>query len=355
MIFLNSANPSKIVNSSFINSTSEYGAAIYNDNAHLSILNTTFGNLQAKKSGGAISIASLKTKMWVDNCSFTNASSINNGGAICADISYYDIIGDGTLTINNTRFINSKSKFGGALLIFDGFLVIENSIFKDNCAEFSGRACYFAQSNVKIANSTFTNNKLNSTDYKGSAINSFGEKLSIDNSSFINNPTTAIYIAQNTFSIVNCNFSNNIKAISTSYSEGDLDGNIYSGDEVVENDNDGYYVLTIDSKGIDLDLIKNEINVTSLPTHFDAREWGWISHVKDQGDSGACWVFSTMSALETAILKSTGVEYNLSVQKLHKLMQKFSKYGHSRITEGGDPIHGSTYVAELVWCASGRG
>lgn len=113
MIFLNSANPSKIVNSSFINSTSEYGAAIYNDNAHLSILNTTFGNLQAKKSGGAISIASLKTKMWVDNCSFTNASSINNGGAICADISYYDIIGDGTLTINNTRFINSSPNLEG--------------------------------------------------------------------------------------------------------------------------------------------------------------------------------------------------------------------------------------------------
>ena len=324
-----------MVNCTFANSTSQYGTAIHSEYTQLSIINSTFENLHAKKSGGAITFVRISGEASLDNCSFINTTSDNNGGAICADISYYDLAGDGTLKINSSKFRNSKSKFGGALLSEGGFIKIYNTAFEDNCAEFSGGACYFAQSLVSIENATFRNNCLNNTDSKGSAVTAFGETVDISNSRFLKNPSCGIYIAQSTFNIADCYFENNTVAISTAYSEGSLDSNNCTADKISENDNDGYYVLIISCSGVDLDLIKNDIDTTSIPTHFDSREWGWVSHVKDQGYSGACWIFSTVSALETAILKSTGIEHNLSVEKIHKLISQYSKYGSHSITEGG--------------------
>ena len=42
---------------------------------------------------------------------------------------------------------------------------------------------------------------------------------------------------------------------------------------------------------------------TALPAKWDAREHGWISPVKDQGDVGTCWAFASYATLETQLLK----------------------------------------------------
>ena len=44
----------------------------------------------------------------------------------------------------------------------------------------------------------------------------------------------------------------------------------------------------------------------TIPSRWDSREHGWVTSVKAQGGYGTCWTFSTMAALETAILKATG-------------------------------------------------
>ena len=46
--------------------------------------------------------------------------------------------------------------------------------------------------------------------------------------------------------------------------------------------------------------------VEAVPSRWDSREHGWVTSVKAQGGYGTCWTFSTMAALETAILKATG-------------------------------------------------
>ena len=99
----------------------------------------------------------------------------------------------------------------------------------------------------------------------------------------------------------------------------------YNNDILVENAGiDTYYVTIINSTGIALNLTENTINITNLPTRYDSREWGWVTPVKDQWFSGACWVFSTCAALESALLKSTGVEHNISVQNIQKNLLQYN-------------------------------
>jgi len=53
-----------------------------------------------------------------------------------------------------------------------------------------------------------------------------------------------------------------------------------------------------------------------LPTAYDARDYGLVSPVKNQGSCGSCWAFSTVEALESRILKDGGPVTDLSEQYL---------------------------------------
>lgn len=62
------------------------------------------------------------------------------------------------------------------------------------------------------------------------------------------------------------------------------------------------------------DILGEEIN-SPQPDSFDWRDYGIVSPVKFQG-RGACWVFSTISAMESQIMKFTGAEVDLSEEEL---------------------------------------
>ena len=92
------------------------------------------------------------------NTSFFNASSNGNGGAILVNSNYVNIV--------NCTFINNKaqSDWGGAIYLNPpyGYLVITNSTFRDNYAQYYGAfGTYNGGRNINITYSTFINNRDN--------------------------------------------------------------------------------------------------------------------------------------------------------------------------------------------------
>lgn len=54
----------------------------------------------------------------------------------------------------------------------------------------------------------------------------------------------------------------------------------------------------------------------SLPLSVDWRAQGYVNPIKDQGNCGSCWSFSSTSSLEGQYFKTNGVLKNFSEQQL---------------------------------------
>ena len=93
-------------------------------------------------------------------------------------------------------------------------------------------------------------------------------------------------------------------------------------------------------------MLNSTISITNLPSRFNANEWGWVSSVKNQGEDNSCWTFGIASALESSLLKYTGIEYDFSENNIQNSMIKYSKYG-GLYTEGGNNFLAAAYV--LNW------
>ncbi|WCJ32696.1 Cysteine proteinases superfamily protein [Euphorbia peplus] len=57
-------------------------------------------------------------------------------------------------------------------------------------------------------------------------------------------------------------------------------------------------------------------NISSVPTSMDWRENGAVTPIKDQGQCGSCWAFSTVAAVEGITQLTTGKLISLSEQEL---------------------------------------
>lgn len=340
LIYLNYDQNMEVINSTFANSTSQYATvsySIYGSNQRH--VNNTYVNLYASKSAGAFYVGEVSV-LSVNNGSFDNVTSAYNGGVFIVHGQGWRPGGSAELVINNTIIKNSKSKYASVLIFAGGNLFVINSTLIDNEVE-SNALIHVCEGNAKITNSTFKNNKINLSDdslVDRAIISAFTihEVLTLENNQFINN-SNVLFACDGPYKIINNLFYNNGRAIYTILSKSSvLDKNIYNNDTLVENASIGtYYVTVINSTGVALNLTGNSIDVTDLPKHYDSRDWGWVTSVKDQWISGACWVFSTCAALESALLKSAGLEYNVSIQNIHKNSIQYSRYGETELTEAG--------------------
>ena len=333
-----------IENTIFANTTSNYAAAIYFSNSSGKIRNCDFVNLNSLISGGAIGIKALANEMTIENCNFINTKSQKNGGAVYADVA------GGThssekiakcINVINTTFVNCNSGFGGAILQLNGKLNIEKSKFNSNNASVSGGAIYISYADLNLKNSEFINNsafKNGGANYMELTNSTIDNVLfianNVENSSMLN--PSAIYAYDSSSYIKNSFFNNSKYSISSFFTIDYLDENNTVNDDEF-NWNNKIYPKGVVDEGIKIELINNSIDVTSIPSKFDLREWGWVSPVKNQLNKGYCWVFATMGSLESALLKSTGVEYDFSENIIGNNGIIYSKYGNTENTEGGLP------------------
>lgn len=83
-------------------------------------------------------------------------------------------------------------------------------------------------------------------------------------------------------------------------------------------------------------------DVGFLPYKYDLREEGRISKVEDQGASGTCWAFATLTALESRLLP----EESLELAEDH--MTLCNSFGQ-------DPDDGGDYTMSMAYLASWQG
>jgi C1A family cysteine protease len=319
----------------FTNISSRYTPAIFADTSDIIINNTQFINLKANETAGAVGIRTCGLTI-VENCLFVNTSSVKNAGAL-----FIDPLGENgnprlkIADVSNLTFINASSGYGGAFVQLGGLLSLKDSTFTNCSAAYGGGAVYLSYATTKITNCKFNSNKVatqNNYPTYGGAIYFDYDELFISNSEFNNNDApiaSGILIYDSEYHLDNITFNNNNNPIYTYFDKNaSTIGKIYGNDEISDDDlNNTYYVSVVVGEGMNINLTTNNIDLTILPTKFDLREIGWLTPVRDQGNMGSCWAFGAIAALESALLKNTGIPYDFSENNMQDSMVVYSRYG----------------------------
>ena len=164
------------------NASGDYGGALANNGANVTITNSTFSYNSAYGSGAIDNFGGVLT---ITNSSFSNNTATDaEGGAIANLLS-------GTLTVTNVSFSDNTAAnyYGGAIANDGGDATITNSAFTNNSAYGSGAIDNDFSSTLEIANSTFSGNT--ATDDEGGAIGNYSGALTITNSTFSGNTATS--------------------------------------------------------------------------------------------------------------------------------------------------------------------
>ncbi len=90
------------------------------------------------------------------------------------------------------------------------------------------------------------------------------------------------------------------------------------------NNNYNNSITLVSKNNMEEDVEEN----ISIPKSFDLNYLTqYQTSIKNQGNSGSCWAFSTLAALESAYLKAYGIEYDFSENNMKNILKKYSLIG----------------------------
>ncbi len=308
---------------------------------HVNLVNCTFENNFAQ-NGGAIYMDG--GYLNISDSHFINNYATYNGGAIYTDFA--------NATITSSRFEGNYAlnELGGAIYIYNSQLFICDKLeVADNCAMFGG-AIASLDSVSKFSNITARNNK---AKYYGGAFFAIRHTFNMHDSILSNNSACdggALYADNIDMFISQSNVYANNRANKTggavysvrsnyyydSIYDEELNNTFINNSAILEDDVYESNMINLTIGDNDYILFKYASSYDGvLPSSFDLRDLGYVTSVKNQGDDGNCWSFSALAALESAILKASGMSFDLSEENMKNLMSYFSDYGWAMETNKG--------------------
>ncbi len=309
-----------INNCTFKDNSADNGGAIYMNGGKLSITDSLFVNNNAKKYGGAISCEN-EAHAEIYNSRFeSNTANEEAGGAI--------YLLESTLITKNVEINNCQAPFGGAITSLKSEINLTGFKSKNNRAKYYGGSVYSLYHTFIIANSVLVNN---SAFWGGALFADCVESFHIHDNYFANNTAD---IGSAVYSRVSDFYYDSIydKKLNNSFDN----NNVFESDTLnITFVNDDYLMIKL-----------NSTDTSVLPSYYNLRDLGLVTPVKDQGAGGNCWAFSSLAAIESAILKSTNTSYDLSEENMKNLMSLYSAYGWTMDTnKGGYAKMGVGYLA----------
>ena len=254
-IFLSQdADDSSIINCTFTNNKALYGwdgwaegAAIDSHVSNTRIIDCTFKNNFAVNGGGAIALRNGKNNI-IRNCIFTNNTSPIAGALYLKNTT-------AQITGSNFKLNHATDNRGGAIAISDSDVMIDNSNFTSNMADYGGAIYNFPSSDLTINHSNFIKNNADN----GGCIYSNGE-LSINNSDFnsneCNNGKSVIYCAKSS-KIIYSSFTSNSQGTDSYLLYLNCDKNIISNNDFENNQKVAY---ALNNNEIGFNKFKNNKN-----------------------------------------------------------------------------------------------
>ena len=279
------------------------------------------------------------------NCIFENHTSSVQSAIYSSNLNC-------AVNIDNCTFSGNSAELGGAIYIKDGNLIVKNSRFLNNSASLFGGAICSLSSNVTLNNITARNNK---AQYYGGAVYSFYGNLLLEDSLFDNNTAKeagAVFadeldpciIGNNTFSNNNASYVGGLYVLSS---------NLTSQDNIFENNFADNYPDWLNTTVPNLLIFDGDYSVAYYTPGFNGTFPSYyklnVTPVKSQGSGGNCWSFASLAALESCILKATGLTYDFSEENMKNLMAKYSDYGWDMVpNQGGYVSMGVGYLVSWL-------
>ena len=291
----------------FINNTAEYGGAIFIEGGILQIFDSLFLDNYAYNYGGSL-VALYDCELIINKSRFINSKSLNGAGGACYLL-------ESIMHCDDVTIDNSSATFGGAVASLNSLIEINNLNAKNNSAKYDGGAIYQMYNDISITGSNFINNSARN----GGAlfVDDIGT-FKLINNNFENN--SAEFIANSVYSFF-VNFTiNEHNNFSRNYSD-----DFYECSELNLNIGTGNYTIYYNNYTFD----------GNLPSRYSLLDDNYVTSIKDQKEGGNCWVFSAIAALESAILKASGDNLDLSEGNMKNLIALFSDYGKATETNDG--------------------